>query len=133
MKILLPNNQRGYIALIAVLIISAVTLAIALSLSGLGVSETDTGLLRQQSAQAGTEAQSCLQEAELRLMNNQSYAGGTVMTFDIGTCTVTTVTTSGTDRIIDVSSTVNSVSRQFEGRVTTSANGLTPVYWKELH
>ncbi|MFA5051933.1 MAG: hypothetical protein WC544_02615 [Patescibacteria group bacterium] len=128
------RNQQGYIALIALIIISAVTLAIALSMSSLGITETDTGLLRQQSAQAEQAAYSCLNEAYIQLMRNGSYAGGTVLDVPPGTCTIVSVSTPvPADRIVTVSADVGGVQRQFIGRVTVSAAGLTLVAWQEAY
>jgi hypothetical protein len=126
------NNQKGYIALIALIIISAVTLAIALSMNSLSITETDTGLLRQQSTQAEQAAYSCLQEAYLRLMRNGAYTGGTTLSVPPGSCTVVSVTAPvPADRIVIVAANIGGVQRQFTGRVTISAVGLTAVSWQE--
>ncbi len=125
-------NQKGYIALIALIIISAVTLAIALSMNGLSITETDTSLVRQQSAQAEQAAYSCLQEAYLRLMRDGAYSGGTILNVAPGTCTVVSVTTPiPADRIVTVSANIGDVQRQFTGRVTIAPAGLTLVSWQE--
>lgn len=128
------TNQEGYIALIALIIISAVTLAIALSMNSLSITETDTGLLRQQSSQAEQAAYSCLQEAYLRLMSDGLYVGGTALTVSPGSCMIVSVTTpisAPADRIVIVSADVGGVQRQFTGRVTVSAAGLALVSWEE--
>ncbi|MFH1207740.1 MAG: hypothetical protein V1668_04005 [Patescibacteria group bacterium] len=126
------HNQKGYIALIALVIISVVTLAIALSMNSLSITETDTGLVRQQSTQAEQAAYSCLQEAYLRLMRDGAYTGGTTLTVAPGSCTVVSVATPiPADRVVTVAADVGGVQRQFTGQVTWSAAGLTLVSWQE--
>jgi hypothetical protein len=127
----LANNQRGYIALIAVLIISAVTLAIGLSLNTFGIQETQSGLLKQQSVQSSAFADSCLDEAYLRLERDNSYAGGK-LNLDVSSCTIT-ISIDGNDRIITAASDASGVMRQLESRVTVTGGSVTVHYWKELY
>lgn len=126
------THQQGYIALIALLIISAVTLAIALTLNGLSITETDTGLLRQQSVQAEQAAYSCLQEAYVRLMNDAGYTGGTTLTLGTASCQVTSVVAvPPSDVAVTIMGISGSVQREFTGTVARSAGGLTPGSWQE--
>ena len=123
-------NQSGYIALIAVLIITAATLAISLSLNTLSIGETESGLLKQQSAQSFALADACLQESYLRLARQGDYAGGQLKT-ELGSCTITIVN-DNSDRIITVNSEVSSQMRRWESRVTVGSGSVTVSYWKEL-
>jgi hypothetical protein len=124
------TNQQGYIALIAVLIVSAVTLAISLSLNSLSIGETTSGLLKQQSAQSFGLAGSCLQEAWLRLKRDPTFAGDSLNN-SLGSCTITVVG-SGNDRTITVESDVRNIRRRLESQVTTSGNILTVQSWTEV-
>ncbi len=123
-------NQNGYIALIAVLIITAATLAISLSLNTLSIGETESGLLKQQSAQSFALADACLQESYLRLARQGDYVGGQLKT-ELGSCTITIVK-DNRDRIINVNSEVGFQMRRWESRVTVDNGSVTVNYWKEL-
>lgn len=125
-----PRSQRGYIALIAVVIVVAVTLAIGLSMNLLSISETQVGLLRQRSVASFATADACLNEAYLRLMRDAAYAGGN-LNLAQGSCTIAVVSL-GADRTVTVTSDVGGVSRRIEGMVTISGSTVTQISWKEL-
>jgi len=124
------KNQKGYIALIAVLIIMAVTLSIGLSLNILSIGETQSGLLKQQSAQSFAIADSCLQEAYLRIERDNDYPGGS-LNIGQGSCNITVVP-QGADRIITVDSDVDGIIRKIESSVTIVGNNIQFNFWKEL-
>lgn len=124
------KNQQGYIALIAVLIISAVALAISLSLNNLSIGESATGLLKQQSAQSFSLADGCMQEAWLRLKRDNTFTGDRLNN-ELGSCTIT-VTGSGADRVIAVAADVQTVQRRLESQVTINGPSITIRSWTEL-
>jgi hypothetical protein len=124
------KNQQGYIALIAVLIITAATLAISLSMNVISIGETQTGLIRQQSAQSFSLADACLQEALVRLKRDASFTDGGLKVNE-GLCTITIIK-DGSDRVITVAASVNTIIRQFESRITLTNGTIAVHYWKEL-
>jgi len=124
-------NQKGYIALIAVLIVLAVTLAIGLTLNILSIGETQAGLLKQQSAQSFTLADGCLQEAYLRIKRNNNYPGGSLNITE-GSCTIT-VASQGPKRTITVESDINNIKRRFESEIRIVGNNIQVNYWQELY
>ncbi len=126
----IATNQQGYIALIAVIIIVAVTLAISLSLNVLSIGETQSGLIKQQSIQTFGLADSCMQESYLQVERDSNYVGGSLNIGD-GSCTII-VTDVGTDRLIVVTATFQKIQRKLESLVTLSGNQVTVQYWKEL-
>jgi len=124
------NNQQGYIALIAVVIIVAATLAISLSLNVLSIGETQSGLIQQQSVQAFGIADTCMQEAYLRLERDSGYTGASLDIGD-GSCAII-VTDAGTDKLITVTAMLQNIQRKHESLVTVSGNQVIVRYWKEL-
>ena len=124
------NNQQGYIALIAVIIIVAATLAISLSLNVLSIGETQSGLIKQQSVQAFGIADACMQEAYIQLERDILYPGAGLNIGD-GSCTII-VTDVGTDKLITVMASLQTIQRKHESLVTVSGNQVTVQYWKEL-
>lgn len=127
----LANNQKGYIALIAVLIVVVATLAISLSLNLLSIGETQSGLLKQQSAQSFELADSCLEEALLKLKSDDAYTGGS-LNIEQGSCTITVVS-QGQNRIVTAESDVNNIKKKLEARVRVSGNTIVFDYWQELY
>lgn len=124
------NNQGGYIALIAVLIIVVVTLSIGLSLNSLSIGETQNGLMIQQSVQSQAVAESCLHEAYWQLRENNGYTSGSL---DIGegSCTISVVP-SAPDYIITVESNVNEIINKYESNITINGNNLVVNDWQRL-
>ncbi len=124
------NNQKGYIALIAILIIVTATLAISVSINILSIGETQVGLYRQQSAQSFALADACVEEAYIRIQRDNAYAGGN-LNLSFGSCTITVVS-SGADRTITAAAVVDSIERRIESEVTIVGNNLALQYWKAL-
>ncbi|XOU94296.1 MAG: hypothetical protein ACNFW9_05645 [Candidatus Kerfeldbacteria bacterium] len=127
---LIINNQSGYIALIAVLIIVVVTLSIGLSLNSLSIGETQNGLIIQQSIQSQAVAESCLHEAYWQLRQDSGYTSGS-LNIGQGSCTIT-VMPSSPDYIITSEANVNEVISKYESNITINGNNITVNSWERL-
>jgi len=124
------NNQQGYIALIAVVIIVAATLAISLSLNVLSIGETQSGLIKQQSVQTFGIADACMQEAYIQLERDSGYSGAS-LNIGGGSCTII-VTDVGTDLLVVATGTLQNIQRKLESLVTVNDHHVTVHYWEEL-
>lgn len=82
------DMQKGFIALVSLLIISAVALSIAVSIVIIGVGEADVAFSTRQGNEATQIAQSCVEEALFRLRGNNGYVGGSLSVGN-GSCTIT--------------------------------------------
>ena len=71
----IPKDNNGYIALITVLILTAVVLLLALNASFFGMSESEMGLDHQLSTESYWLANACAEEALNRLKDDSDYAG----------------------------------------------------------
>lgn len=100
-KLGIPALNRAAALLVTILIISAITLAIALSISlgGIGEMQMGTGLGQSDKAQGWAEA--CMDEALLQLIRNPNYNGGDLI-LDEGSCNIN-IDKSGPNPIITVS------------------------------
>ncbi len=125
------NNQKGYIALIAVLIIVVATLAIGLSLNSLSIGETQSGLLIQQAVQSQSIADSCMNEAYQKLRFDLAYAGES-LNIGQGSCTIIIVP-SGSDYLITVQSDVDNIIIKLESNITVIGNNITMNSWKNIY
>ena len=124
--------KHGYIAISSLLVIAVVTLAIGLSVTLLGVNEADSSLSVTKSIEANTIAQSCIEEAFLRLRDNASYTGGS-LTVGNGSCTIT-VAGSGINRTITTVGTLvgpPSYVKRIQAIAKRSGNTINLVSWQE--
>ena len=107
------KHQQAYIALITILIISAVTLLIVASAGLFGISETEMGLIEDQSTQSYYLANACAEYALERLKNNINYAGDETLDIDDGSCYIYLPEGNGNeDRIIKVTGTLANQTRK---------------------
>ena len=91
----LKTKNGGFIALISAVIISAVLLAVTLSLN-MGSFFTRFNILDSQfKKESKILAQSCLDIAILKQKQNSSYAGGETMKQSIGSCAICPIVKSG--------------------------------------
>lgn len=98
--------MRGYIALISVLIISALLLLIGLSTSHFGISQLSMGLQRSQTQESSWLAQACAEEALMKLVESDfEYQGNETLNINGETCTILPIEkTGGKSQVIKVTS-----------------------------
>jgi hypothetical protein len=94
------TNQKGFMALTSIIIVSAITLAIAVSISLLGVGEARNSLDFKKGQSTLLSAEGCIEEALIRLKLDEGYPGGSLNVGD-GACNIS-VSGTGADRTIDV-------------------------------
>lgn len=126
------SSQSGYVALLAVLIIGAASMAIALALLITGIDSQRAVLVTQQSAQARNFATACTEEALQRIHDNTAFTGNTNLILTGGSCTYTISSTGANTRTIDASSTVNGVARKIKVYVTINASSISITSWQEV-
>ncbi len=114
----------------AIIVISAVALAAALraSLGSLGGLSVAFGAWQAAASLAGADA--CVDEALLRLLRDDGYAGGT---FRLGeaACELS-VAASGNTRIIRASSAVAAYVRKVKVELIVGDRGITVTAWQEV-
>ncbi len=128
------NNklQDGYIALIAVLVVGAATLAIALALLVGGTDSQRSALITQQSAGARSLAKSCVEEALQQIRDNAAFTDTNTLAFGQGNCTYTVTNTGGNNRTIDASGTVGNVVRKIQAHATINTSSISITSWQEV-
>lgn len=80
--------DKGFIALITVLIILGVVLVIGLGMSQLSLSEAQMSLQKSQSSQAFYLANLCAEQALMKLKENNNYPGGEIINMGNGSCQI---------------------------------------------
>lgn len=124
--------QKGYIALITVLVTGAVGVAIAISLLLLGLGSSRTSFSLEQSNQAKALANACSEEALQQIRDSTSFEGTGGLTLGQGTCTYTVTKLTGQNRTITASGTVGTIIR----KVSIALDKITPsiniTSWQEV-
>ncbi|MBN1325774.1 hypothetical protein JW977_02220 [Candidatus Falkowbacteria bacterium] len=85
------KNKNGYIALISVIIISAVVLILALGLAFISISEKQTIISHNKSLRNYYLANACANYAILQLQKNSEYAGNETISLDAYSCQIESV------------------------------------------
>ena len=96
----LQSNNRGFIALITVLIILAVAFIIGLSNSLLNISEVNMGLKKTQSSQAYYLANLCAEHALIKLKEDINYSGNEIIEIEGGNCQILPIEGNWTVKVI---------------------------------
>ena len=82
------NTEKGFVVLLAIIIILGVVLTISLSVSSLGIGEAEMSLQKSQSSHAFYLANLCAEEALMKLKENQNYAGNDIINIEDGSCQI---------------------------------------------
>lgn len=125
--------SQGFMALTSMLIISAISLAIAISISLLGISEAKSTTSLKYGDEASAIAQSCVEEALLRLKLNINYSGGSLNVAS-GTCNIS-ITGPISEKTIDVTAQLSAIStytKRVQVVTRNSNDGLNILIWKEV-
>lgn len=127
------SRDGGYIAVLATMIIGAVSLGITLSVLTIGTSTQQSVLASQSSSQARAMADACVEEGLLQLQStNGSYTGTGNVTIGSQTCSYTVANTGGTSRTVSTTSTVGNVVRKMLVYVTITSSSISVTSWQEV-
>ena len=105
--------MKGYIALISILIITAITSLIAISAILLSISESNMGLTKNLSAEAYYLANACAEEGLQQINDSVPFSASGGLTLGNGSCSYTVTKLTGQNRVVDASGTVNNIIRRY--------------------
>lgn len=127
------NNKKGFVALISVIILSAISVIVVTSAFSFSTNNLVNLRVTQSTLKAKANADSCVEIALNKLKTTLSYAGNETVTMDCGSCTISAVTGSGnTNRTFTTSGTCNSTTRRMSVSVTTVNPSTVLGSWKEI-
>lgn len=126
------KRQNGYIALIAVLVAGAASLAIALALLVSGTDSQRSALVTQQSAKARSFAKSCVEEAMQQIRDNHSFVGTNSLNIQGGSCTYNVTDAGGGNRTIDATGVMGNVVKKVQARVIITMLSIVISLWQEV-
>ncbi len=126
------HHYSGFVTFTSLLIISAVTIAIVMSISLLGVDEAKSSLDVKRAFETLKIADGCGEEALYRLKNDPNYAGGLLIVGD-GECTIN-ISPSGVGRTINISAQLTEANfvKKIEVSVEVMGGGLVVNSWKQI-
>lgn len=93
------EKERGFIALITVLIISALALMVGIGLGLRAIDEMEMGSQRSRSSETYYLANLCAEDALMKLKENSSYSGDETINIGNGSCTILPVEGNWTVKI----------------------------------
>ena len=115
------NNQRGFIAITTAVILSVLTLVIALSLGQSLLISRGNKLDYYLKRSTHFLATTCLDTALLELSKNKLFEGNATTTLDDGQeCGILPVETSGSNKIIKARAEINGIVTNLKLTVTTA-------------
>ena len=125
-------QERGFVALISVIIIGAVLLAVVIGASLTGFYSRYNVLDFELKERSASAADACANQALLELANDATYAGGTTLSLNsLDTCHVGPVTLVGTgEKSIRIQATSSdAVTNLF---VVVNTSDLSIASWREV-
>ena len=112
-------NKEGYVALVTMLIVSAIAVSLSITSLTIGLSSSRSSFSLEQSLQAYALSKSCLEEALKEMVDNNAFTGGTTIFLGQGSCTYLVINDGGDNRTIEATGSVSSSVRRLQ--VTTDA------------
>lgn len=125
------TTQAGYVAILSILIIGAVSLAIASALLIGGADSQREILALQQSTQARNLATSCGEEAMQQIHDNTTFTGTNSLSLGAGNCTYTVTNPGGTSRTILATGIVGDATRSVQISATVGVSAISVVSWQD--
>jgi len=124
--------RQGYIALISVLLISAIGAAIMVSVIASGVTSSKTDFSLQQSGSARIMASSCAEEALQRISETGILAGSGNLTIASGTCSYVITSSSSQNVTITATGILGTITSKIKVILATTTPGITLSSWEEV-
>jgi nitrogen fixation protein FixH len=126
------TRHRGFSLLIAVLIISAITVSTVLVVMVLGIGTSRSGFVFEQSYQAKNLGQACAEEALQQIRDATSFTGTGSLTLGQGTCTYTVTSQGGQNRTITATGTVGTVVQKVNVIIYMIDPTILAASWQEV-
>lgn len=125
--------QKGFIALISVLIIGALVLVISVGLSLRSVTETQISLGEQESHRALALANLCMEAALMKLESVLHYSGNEIIIVNGQSCDIMGVEGSGNlNRTVKTKSTVSGYTKKVKVVVSKVSPVMQITSWEEV-
>jgi hypothetical protein len=125
------TDERGAAGLLVMIVVLAVAVLIVSSTALHGLDDLEIGYEQQVGSDILLSAESCAEEALLRLSRNNTYNGGTLNVGAVA-CTITVTGTPCGACTIGVDATDQNFTRHLEVDVTVSGSDVDLIRWEEI-
>lgn len=123
---------KGFVSLIAVIIVSAIGLSIATFLLFNGIDAMRASFADEQSSQARALADACMERSLGVIRDETSYTGSDSLTLGAGNCTYTVTSQGGQNRTITGTGTVGTMVRKTRVTLDKITPLITITSWQEV-
>lgn len=124
------TDNHGYIAIATAIVIAAIITTVTFVLAGSALLGRYTALIISDKKTSRFLAESCLEVARLKLVQNSGYTGNENIVLGWGSCTIETIMTDGSNRIITSSATFNQGTTEL--KLTVKKENLEKTSLREL-
>ena len=126
-------GHTGYIFLLSVLVVGAISLAITTSVLLLSTSAARTGLSLRNSTESLALAQACAEHALLALRSDSGYVGNETLAIGNGTCEILSVGGTGNEnRTVCTEGVRGDTARRLEILIIRLLPRVTITSWQEV-
>lgn len=123
-------SQRGATALVVILVIGAASLIMAYGATLLGLGELNMSYTSQQGGRAMAGAESCLEEALIRLKRSPTYSGGNLEISEYS-CIIN-ISGSGDPYVVSVESSYGDYTKKIEAEAVFNNGTPHLSSWREV-
>ncbi len=131
MKILLKKYNKGYIALMSVILMGALGVAVMVSVISQGITSSKTELSLQQSGQARVLATACVEEALQIILETATTARTSALTLGTGSCSYS-ITKPSTSVIINSTGNYGTLVKRVQVILSTSSPSIVLSSWQDV-
>ncbi|MDI6820871.1 MAG: hypothetical protein QMD65_01695 [Patescibacteria group bacterium] len=129
---LYAKNKKGFIAILAVLIIGAIGITITISVLLLGLGFTQSSFIIEQSGGARALANACVDQALQQIRNFPLSFSGRSLTINSGTCNYVIIDNGGQNRTINAKATLGGVTRKAKIVINKINPYINIASWQEV-
>ncbi len=127
------TKQRGFIALISILIMTAIMTLLALGMSERSLASSQTGSDQERGEQALTMATNCAEHALLQFKLDALYEGNETFTVGDNTCKIYALEADGSGgKFMKTESTVSLYTRRVLVDATRSGSSTEVILWQNV-
>ena len=133
MRTLLHHEMnKGYIALISVILISAIGVAIMLSVIASGITAAKTDFSIQQGGGVRSITSSCAEEALQKIAETGTTSSNSSLAIASGTCTYLITSTNGQNITISATGNIGTITSKIKVIIATTTPAITLSSWEEV-
>lgn len=132
MEMLQYDINKGYTTLLSVLIASAVSIAIAITLLFAGINSSREASSLESSKHSNFFAKSCVEEALEQIRDSSSFTGSGNLIFGNGTCDYNISNTGGQNRLITATGTARDSLRRLRVTIDAINPKINITSWQEV-